>query len=250
MSQKRKLVARATSSDNPVRLQSQITAENGVGDQLAANRLFANTGRIRLFTSRAGTSELFREFIGSGRLTPNETGEAGVPEVTLDLILNEDGAIEFALEGDGALVGESLSSLESIADTGESVPDGVDPETDEFLSACEAANEVGVDKSTITRRIKDNRLLGYRGFKRDWLIPRAQFKRGNVVPGIGEMIALFDGDHRETWFFLSSNFFYGDARPRPIDMLRALKHSDEAGLDASLAKLESLKSSYEHGDHF
>lgn len=172
------------------------------------------------------------------------------PEISVALTLDENGTISFGVEGGEAVVGEDLSVLKSDAHIEGSCNELDIPKTEEFVSAQGIANQIGVDKATIIRRIKNNRLIGYQGFKRDWLIPRAQFKDRDVVPGIAEMIALFGNDHREAWFFLSSGFFYGDDNPRPIDRLRAVKRSDEAGLKACLKELESVKGSYDHGDHF
>lgn len=210
------------------------TAKPEAVRQLLADLVLPRIDRIRLFASQAGERIIVRE----------------IPIPTVALTLKEDGTISFDVESDTALVGDDLSALETITQVDEALAEFDDPEADDFVSAQDIADELRVDKTTITRRIKNNRLLGYQGFKRDWLIPRTQFKGGNVVPGIAEMIALFDNEHRETWFFLSSKFFYGDDNPRPIDRLRALKRSDKAALEACITELKAMKSSYDHGDHF
>ena len=232
------------------------TAKPEVIRQLLADLVLPRIDRIRLFASHAGAREMVKEITipavkaDRAALTRKGLRKIDDPEITVALTLKEDGTISFGVESEPALMGQDLSALESITYTDDEVVDFADPETDDFVSAQGIADELGVDKTTITRRIKNNKLLGYQGFKRDWLIPRAQFKGGNVVPGIAEMIALFGREHRETWFFLSSQFFYGDDNPRPIDRLRALKRSDKIGLEACLSELESMKSSYDHGDHF
>lgn len=177
----------------------------------------------------------------------HETDDA---EVTVALTLGDDGTINLGVESETALVGQNLSALETITDGGDGPAGHADPATDQFVSAQDVADELGVDKTTVTRRIKSNRLIGYQGFKRDWLIPRAQFRSGDVVPGIAETIALFGNDHRNAWFFLSSRFFYGDDDPRPIDRLRTLKRGDKAALEACISEFEAVKDSLDHGDHF
>ncbi len=214
---------------------------------------------IRLFTSRDGVREMVKEVPVSAVLSepvPVVLLEKGLrktsgPGIRASLTFDEDGTISFDdTEIEAALAGEDVSALEAITPVDAPSGEFGDPETDDFVSAQAIANELGVDKTTITRRIKNNKLLGYQGFKRDWLIPRAQFKDDNVVPGVAEMIKLFDNEHREAWFFLSSKFFYGDDNPRPIDRLRALRRNDKDKLEACLAELESVKSGHDHGDHF
>ena len=208
--------------------------------QLLAERMFAQGSRIRLLTLQAGARKVVKDI-------PLPTGRT---DRTVVLALEEEGTISLNVENEAALIGEDLSKLETITDSEDEAGDFDDPETDDFISAQDIANELGVNKTTITRRIKDNGILGYKGFKVDWLIPRAQFKDRDVIPGIAEMIELFDDNHQATWFFLSSNFFYGTAHPRPIDRLQALKRSDKAGLKACLNELELVKNSQDHGAHF
>lgn len=252
-----KKVAVGTSWDNLLgQVDDLTTAKPEAVRQLLADLVLPRIDRIRLFASQAGERVMVREIpipaVKTDRAAFKQKGLRKIddPEITVALTLKEDGTISFGVESDAALVGEDLSALETITQVNEAPAEFDDPETDDFVSAQDIADELHVDKTTITRRIKNNRLLGYQGFKRDWLIPRAQFKGGNVVPGIAEMIGLFNNEHRETWFFLSSKFFYGDDNPRPIDRLRTLKHSDKAALEACIAELEAVKNSYDHGDHF
>ncbi len=252
-----KKVAVSTPWDNLLSQVDDLTsAKPEAVRQLLADLVLPRIDRIRLFASQAGAREVVREIavpaVKTDRdaLTRKGLRKIDDTEITVALTLKEDGTISLGVESEPALVGQDLSVLENITYTDDEVVDFADPETDDFISAQEIADELGVAKTTITRRIKNNKLLGYQGFKRDWLIPRAQFKGGNVVPGVAEMIALFDNEHRETWFFLSSKFFYGDDNPCPIDRLRALKRNDKAGFEACLVELESVKSSHDHGDHF
>ena len=73
---------------------------------------------------------------------------------------------------------------------------------------------------------------------------------GNDTPGIDQVVSWFEGNHRQAWFFLSSNLFYGDEQPRPIDRLQALHRGDREALAKCLAELERAKCSHDHGDHF
>ena len=224
--------------------------------QTLADLVVPRIDRIRIFAAREGGREMIKEFVAPvanpARVARKETGLTAVehPEVTAALTLKPDGTISIDVESEPALIGEDLFQLADVDDEDDEDRSFDDPMTDDFVSAQDISDELGVSKSTITRRIKDNKLLGYHGFKRDWLIPRAQFKDRNVVPGIAETIALFDNEHREAWFFLSFRLYYGDDNPRPIDRLRVLRRSDKDGLNALLAELKAAKDSHDHGDHF
>lgn len=160
----------------------------------------------------------------------------------------DDGKIRSKLVGEdlSTLITEKVSSIQKAV---ESKSDEVDLQfEDECISAKEASNLLNVDKSTVTRRIDKGEIIGFQEFKRELRIPKDQFKGNNLALGIKEMIKMFDGDHKETWFFLSSPIFYGDKESRPIDRLRALKR--EADLPDCLAQLEIAKDSHDLGDHF
>ena len=130
------------------------------------------------------------------------------------------------------------------------------PLDDSYLTAADAARLLGVAKSTVTRRIEKNELVGFRVFKNALRIPRDQFMNGDVVDGLADVLALFaidgeDGetviDHKSAWAFLASTVYPGDAAPRPIDRLRAASPGRAGG--AAVAELARVKRSLDHGDH-
>lgn len=225
--------------------------------RLLAELVLPHIDRIRLFTSQAGERKTLGEIPlpavknGPKALTREGLRKTDGSRITVDLVFKEeDGTIGFGVETEATLVGEGIPVLETATPVRDGSVDYEYPTTDDRVSVQEAAGELGVDEATVTRRIESNRPLGYHGFKGEWFIPHAQFRDGAVVPGVAEMIALFDNRHRKTWRFLSSGFFYGDDSPRPIDRLRALERGDEAALEACVTELGALKSSLDHGAHF
>ncbi len=130
------------------------------------------------------------------------------------------------------------------------------PLDDSYLTAAGVARFLGVAKSTVTRRIEKNELVGFRVFKNALRIPKDQFMNGDVVDGLADILALFaiDGengetviDHKTAWAFLGSTVYPGDAAPRPIDRLRAASPQRSTG--AVVAELARVKRSLDHGDH-
>lgn len=85
----------------------------------------------------------------------------------------------------------------------------------------EIADEFKIDRSTVSRRISNDKMLGFRGVKNKMKIPLSQFVGGAVMPGIAETINVFEGNHSAAWQFLVSNTFYGDDLERPIDRMIA-----------------------------
>ena len=125
-----------------------------------------------------------------------------------------------------------------------------------YLSAAEAAMSLGVSKSTITRRIERDRMVGFRLFKDALQIPKDQLLDGDVVPGIPAILALFARpdaaghaaiDHKNAWMFLASDIFRGDRDPRPIDRLRRAART--ATTESVVAELTHVKGGLDRGDH-
>ena len=130
------------------------------------------------------------------------------------------------------------------------------PHDDVYFTASRAAQLLGVDKSTITRRIRNNELVGFRVFTNALRIPRDQFKNGDVVDGIADVLALFESqsakgesfvDHKAAWAFLGSTIYPGDISPRPIDRLRA--PTIDRPVSTVLKELALAKQSLDYGDH-
>ena len=170
----------------------------------------------------------------------------------LDESLSIDINTESVLKGESLTELAAVSALEPPALTGEfDMPgDGL------HLSAAEVASLLGVDKSTVTRRVRKDRLIGFRVFKNALRIPKEQFRDGDVVPGTAEVLALFKtetpngisySDHRAAWSFLTSTIYPGDVDPRPIDRLRAVSPGNS--VSTVLAELALAKQSLDYGDH-
>ena len=129
-----------------------------------------------------------------------------------------------------------------------------DVPSDAYLTATAAAERLRVDKSTVTRRIAQNRLIGFRAFTHALRIPKDQFDGDDVVPGIPDVLALFTRspeqpvDHRAAWAFLNSDLFRGTPHPRPIDRLR--NAATTGATSTLLAELARTKESLDRGDHF
>ena len=133
-----------------------------------------------------------------------------------------------------------------------SVP--ADLPSDAYLTAAATAERLRVTKSTVTRRIAQNRLIGFRAFTRALRIPKDQFDGDRVVPGVPDVLALFARspdqpvDHRAAWAFLNSHLFQGAPNPRPIDRLRSAAAT--GATSTLLSELARTKESLDRGDHF
>ena len=105
----------------------------------------------------------------------------------------------------------------------------------------------GVAKSTITRKIKANELIGFKLFKNALYVPREQINGKSMIKGISDVLLMFDNDHHETWNFLSAKLFYGEPLERPIDKLKTVKSTTE--LKDCLKELKAAKQGFDYGDH-
>ena len=159
---------------------------------------------------------------------------------------------------ESVLEGQDLSGLAAATTPHGPVPvQAFDlPRDDVYLTAAGAAKFLGVAKSTVTRRIEKGGLIGFRVFKNALRIPKDQFKNGDVVDGVPDILALFEivteggetaVDHKGAWVFLSSTIYPGDSAPRPIDRLRAA--SPRRLTRTVVAELALAKQSLGYGDH-
>ena len=170
----------------------------------------------------------------------------------------KDDSLSIDVATEPVLRGQNLTALAASSSEGP-VPLAGDfdmAEGDGLLSAAEVARLLGVDKSTVTRRVRKDLLIGFRVFKNALRIPRGQFRNGDVIPGITEVIGLFksetsDGitraDHKSAWGFLTSTIYPGDIAPRPIDRLRSV--SPNCPISSVVAELALAKQSLDCGDH-
>lgn len=184
-----------------------------------------------------------------------------IEDVDMALNLTVDsttGSLSIDLAAERVLKGQDLASLAAAVapDPAPSVQDFDLPLDGSYLTAADTARFLGVAKSTVTRRIEKNELVGFRVFKNALRIPKDQFMNGDVVDGLADVLALFaiDSekgetviDHKSAWAFLGSTVYPGDAEPRPIDRLRAASPRLPTG--AVVAELARVKRSLDYGDH-
>ena len=183
-----------------------------------------------------------------------------VSDAGIDFTVDPGGrTLRIDVGDENILEGEDLAALVASVDpAGKSAPArGFGPQTidDGYLTAAEAARMLGVAKSTVTRRIEQDEMVGFRMFKNALRVPREQFIDGDVVPGIPEILALFGTetapggriDHKVAWMFLESTIYAGDAEPRPIDRLRAAAGTVRTG--NAVVELALAKESLDYGNH-
>lgn len=189
--------------------------------------------------------------------SPNyDTGEAALAPVSIDLIEDGSGGVSVSIGQEPPLEGQSLVALskQDVAPLPAFTPPGASEGS--FLSAAHAADLLGVAKSTITRKIEKNEVIGFRTFTNALRIPEGQFEHGDVVAGIPQVLVLFteessEGqmytDHKGAWDFLTTVVYPGDAAPRPIDRLKAGMRSRKS--NEVVAELGRVKESLDYGDH-
>ena len=175
---------------------------------------------------------------------------------SIDIVVDESGNASLDLGEPLALEGEDLTTLQGKGMEPSTEFHASDARVDSFFSASEAARFLGVAKSTVTRKVDRNEVLGFRVFTNALRIPVEQFVDGSVVPGIPQVLAMFtekpnDGerytDHRGAWYFLNTTIFPGDSAPRPIDRLKASMRNRET--HNVIKELSLVKNSLDHGDH-
>ncbi|MCY4130947.1 MAG: helix-turn-helix domain-containing protein [Gammaproteobacteria bacterium] len=178
------------------------------------------------------------------------------PISTIDLVEDESGNVSVSIGQKATLEGESLLTLR----TQDSVQlpnfEPSDVQASSCLSAQDAAKLLGVAKSTVTRRINKNELIGFHAFTNALRIPEEQFIDGSVVAGVPEILAMFteelaEGgthtDHKGAWNFLSTVVSPGDVAQRPIDKMKAGMRKRNSSV--VLVELRRIKESLDYGDH-
>ena len=182
--------------------------------------------------------------------------EINTPISTIDLVADESGSVSISIGQKSSLDGENLHTLRERDSV--KLPDfeSSNVQASRCLSAHSAAKHLGVAKSTVTRRINKNELIGFRAFTNALRIPEEQFIEGTVVLGVPSILAMFteelpEGgthtDHKGAWNFLSTVVSPGDAEPRPIDKMKAGVRNRNSSV--VLAELCRIKESLDYGDH-
>lgn len=185
-----------------------------------------------------------------------DVGEAALAPVSIDLIEDGSGSVSVSIGQEPPLEGESLAALreQDVMPLPPFTPPGASEGS--FLSAAHAADLLGVAKSTVTRKIEKNEVIGFRTFTNALRIPEGQFEHGDVVAGIPQVLALFTeessegqmhADHKGAWDFLTTVVYPGDAAPRPIDRLKAGMRNRKS--HEVVAELGRVKESLDYGDH-
>ena len=209
----------------------------------------------------SGPANLATEMVQLRDSLENRLGPRSASDIDVFLGLSfdpSDESLSIDVTTEPILEGEDLATLAaaSTAATSPRVEDFHVPLDDVYFTASKAAELLGVDKSTITRRIGKNELIGFRIFKNALRIPKDQFKDGEVLDGIADVLSLFEShseqgntfvNHKAAWAFLDSTIFPGDVAPRPIDRLRAT--SIDRPVSAVLEELALAKQSLDYGDH-
>lgn len=190
-------------------------------------------------------------------LSSTESGEKALAAVaSIDLVADDSGNVTLNASQAMSLEGEDLATLQGQDMEPSTKIQPSDRRDDKFLSAAEAASLLGVAKSTVTRKVDKNEVLGFRAFTKALRIPAEQFVDGTVIIGIPDVLGMFteeaiDGepytDHRGAWYFLNTVVYPGNTTPRPIDRLKACVGS-KASHDVIL-ELTRIKESLDRGDH-
>ncbi len=172
------------------------------------------------------------------------------------VVEDDAGKVAVAIGQAPPLEGESLLALREQGVVPLPASPASAPPAGSFLSAAGAAALLGVAKSTVTRKIEKNEVIGFRTFTNALRIPKEQFMDGDVIAGIPQVLAMFaeessDGgthaDHKGAWDFLTTAAYPGDTAPRPIDRLKAGIHGRQ-GRDV-IGELGRVKESLDYGDH-
>ena len=109
------------------------------------------------------------------------------------------------------------------------------------LTAARAAGLLGVDVSRIRQRLRERSLFGVE-YEGEWQLPRFQFERRKVLPGLAEVLAVLPGEINAldvTQWFLSPNpDLEPDDEGKPLSprawLLRGLPHERVAALASNL----------------
>ena len=103
------------------------------------------------------------------------------PVPSIDLVADDFGTVSASIGLAPPLEGENLLALGEPGVEPLSAPAVSAAPAGAFLSAAGAAELLGVAKSTVTRKIEKNKVVGFRGFTNALRVPEEQFVQGEVV---------------------------------------------------------------------
>lgn len=87
------------------------------------------------------------------------------------------------------------------------------------FTAAEAARLLHVDVSRIRQRLRERSLFGVE-YEGEWRLPRFQFERAKVLPGLGEVLAALPADltalEVAEWFLGANPDLEAGDRPTPV----------------------------------
>ena len=133
-------------------------------------------------------------------------------------------AVAAALEAAAVQYEADAAALESTE-----VPDALrpfivnGPSEPDWIGASEAAERLGVSRTTIYDWVEKKKLIGWRSTKRGIIIPAEQILGpGKVVNGIAEVLQVIE-EPELAWDFLSRKWPFADEQARPIDKLKTGK---------------------------
>jgi excisionase family DNA binding protein len=133
-------------------------------------------------------------------------------------------SVSAALEA-AARLAESVTVEPSMQD--DAVPEDIRrfvvrlPAGADMLTATQAADRLGVSRTTIYDWVDSGRLIGWRGTKQGLIIPAEQIAGpGKVLDGIEDVLKIIDNPEL-AWAFLSQTWPFADDVARPVDKLKA-----------------------------
>ena len=105
------------------------------------------------------------------------------------------------------------------------------------LTAAHAARLLGVDVSRIRQRLRERSLFGVE-YEGEWRLPRFQFERRKVLPGLARVLAALPADVNALdvaeWFLSPNSDLESEDQPRPLSprewLLRGLPPERVAAL--------------------
>lgn len=104
----------------------------------------------------------------------------------------------------------------------------------EVLSSQAVADRLGVSKTTVNNWRQDAAVIALPKGRRNFVYPLAQFRDGEVLPGIAEVLAAAGGDSRVAWRWLLTAHVDFDGAPPLAALQQGAREAVVAAADRSL----------------